>query len=57
MSDKPYWRYPPANLVGVSQIRCNKTMAKDDHLTQETLGLRAVSSWEDNERERFLKHF
>ena len=32
-------------------------MANDDCLTQETLTLKEVSSWEDNERERFLKHF
>ena len=35
----------------------DKIMANDDHLTQETLILREVSSWEDNEQERFLKHF
>ena len=32
-------------------------MANDDRLTQETLILRGVSSWEDNKRERLLKHF
>jgi hypothetical protein len=35
----------------------DKIMANDDRLTQETLILREVSSWEDNERERLLKHF
>ena len=35
----------------------DKIMAYDDRLTQETLILKEVSSWEDNERERFLKHF
>ena len=35
----------------------DKIMANDNHLTQETLILREVSSWEDNEQERFLKHF
>ena len=34
-----------------------KIMANDDLLIQETLILREVSSWEDNERERLLKHF
>ena len=34
-----------------------RVMANDDHLTQETLILRKVCSWEDNERERLLKHF
>ena len=33
----------------------DKIMANDDRLTQETLILREVSSWEDNERERLLK--
>ena len=32
-------------------------MANDDRLTQETLILREVSNWEDNEREILLKHF
>ena len=35
----------------------DKIMAYDDRLTQETLILREVSNWEDNERERLLKHF
>ena len=35
----------------------DKLTAKDDRLTKETLILREVSSWEDNERERLLKHF
>ena len=34
-----------------------RVMANDDRLTQETLILREVGSWEDNERERLLKHF
>ena len=34
----------------------NMIMANDD-LTQDTLTLREVSNWEDNERERLLKHF
>jgi hypothetical protein len=38
-------------------IRYDKIIAKYDRLTQETLNLRAVSSWEDNKRERLLKHF
>ena len=35
----------------------DKIMANGDCLTQETLILRELSSWEDNERERLLKHF
>ena len=34
-----------------------RVMANDDRLTHETLILREVGSWEDNERERLLKHF
>ena len=35
----------------------DKIMANDDRLTQETLILRELSSWEENEQERLLKYF
>ena len=35
----------------------DKRMANYDRLTQETLILREVSSWEDNEPGRLLRHF
>ena len=35
----------------------DKIMANDDRLTEDTLILREVSSWEGNERERLIKHF
>ena len=37
--------------------KIDKIMANNDRLTLETLNRREVSSWEDNERERLLKHF
>ena len=56
-NDKLHWRCQPTNLMGVSQIRQIRYWPDNDRLTQETLILREVSSWEDNERERLLKHF
>ena len=56
-NDKLYQRYQPTNLVGGKPDIIDKIMANDVRLTQETLILREVSSWEDNERERLLKHF
>ena len=44
-------------LSGGKPDMIDKIMANDDRLTQETLILREVSSWEDNEQERLLKYF